>query len=126
MTAQVSAAVKDNKLTITASNDAFGDPAQNMVKQLRVDYLEGDDRQFRPVLSLQGDAGREMWLIDGQPRGFRFPTLSEQELRRRSEQSGRDVVTALAARESDWATSSEVTGSPSENRAPLRKRTVMR
>jgi uncharacterized protein len=65
-------------------------------------YLEGDDRQYRPVLSLPTDgSGREMWLVDGQPRGFRFPTLSEQELRRRSEQSGRDIVTALAAREMD-------------------------
>ncbi|HZT06525.1 MAG TPA: amidohydrolase family protein [Chloroflexota bacterium] len=65
-------------------------------------YMEGDDRRFRPVLSLPTDeTGREMWMIDGQPRGFRFPTLSEQELRRRSERSGRDVVTALAAREMD-------------------------
>jgi predicted TIM-barrel fold metal-dependent hydrolase len=66
------------------------------------EYLEGDARQFRPVLSAgQGNSSREMWMIDGQPRGFRFPTLTEQELRRRSEQSGRDVVTALAAREMD-------------------------
>ena len=65
-------------------------------------YLEGEDRKFRPVLSLPDDeSGREMWLVDGQPRGFRFPTLSEQELRRRSAQSGRNVVTALAAREMD-------------------------
>src|SRR5437667_7212780 len=65
-------------------------------------YLEGKDRQFRPVLSVpKGDSGREVWLVDGKPRGFRFPTLSEQELRRRSAQSGRDVVTALAAREMD-------------------------
>src|SRR4030095_1684868 len=47
------------------------------------------------------DSDREMWLVDGQPRGFRFPTPSERELRRRSEQSGRNVVTALAAREMD-------------------------
>src|SRR4051812_22265541 len=66
------------------------------------DYLEGDEQKYRPYLQArEGDSSREMWIIDGNPRGFRFPTLSEQELRRRSEQSGRDVVTALAAREMD-------------------------
>src|ERR1041384_5307549 len=64
-------------------------------------YLEGGDRQYRPLLSLKNESGREMWMIDGQPRGFRFPTLSEQELQRRSAVSGRNVVTALAAREMD-------------------------
>src|SRR6476660_6384616 len=65
-------------------------------------FLEGDDRQFRPTLSIpKGDSGRETWMVDGQPRGFRFPTLTEQELRRRSDRSGRDVVTPLAAREMD-------------------------
>jgi predicted TIM-barrel fold metal-dependent hydrolase len=66
------------------------------------DYLEGDDRQYRPTLVLPKDgAKREQWVIDGRPRGFRFPTLTEQELRRRSEMTGRDVVTDLAAREMD-------------------------
>jgi len=55
VTDKVKAAVKDNKLTITASNDALGsDPAVGITKQLKVDYTvdgkphtatatEGDD-----------------------------------------------------------------------------------
>ena len=40
-------------------------------------------------------------MIEGKFKGFRFPTLTEQELRRRSEVSGRDVVTPQAARDTD-------------------------
>ncbi len=66
------------------------------------DYLEPADRKYRPTLvAAPGQPGREHWLIDGKARGFRFPTLTEQELRRRSERSGRDVVTPRAAREMD-------------------------
>jgi hypothetical protein len=42
VTDKVAAEVKDNRLRIAASNDLFGDPAPNMVKKLRVDYLDGD------------------------------------------------------------------------------------
>jgi uncharacterized protein len=66
------------------------------------DYLDPADRKYRPVLvASNGDATREGWMIDGKIRGFRFPTLTEQEMRRRSERSGRDVVTPQAAREMD-------------------------
>jgi uncharacterized protein len=66
------------------------------------DYLEPADEKYRPLLvGPRGESTREHWLIDGKIRGFRFPTLTEQEMRRRSEQSGRDVVTARAAREMD-------------------------
>ncbi len=65
-------------------------------------YMDADDRKYCPQLVLPKDGSdREMWVIDGKPRGFRFPTLSEQELRRRTELTGRDVVTALSAREMD-------------------------
>ena len=66
------------------------------------DYLDPEDRKYRPVLAPPGDgAGRDQWMIDGRPRGFRFPTLTEQELRRRSDRAGRDFVTPQAAREMD-------------------------
>ncbi len=42
VTAQVAAMVKDNTLSVDASNDLFGDPADSRLKRLRVDYtLDG-------------------------------------------------------------------------------------
>src|SRR5690348_5662081 len=66
------------------------------------DYMDPADRKFRPTLvAPEGGAGRERWLIEGKFKGFRFPTLTEKELQHRSEVSGRNVVTPLAARELD-------------------------
>src|SRR5438309_3480836 len=66
------------------------------------DYLDAADQKYRPVLAApRDDSTRENWLIDGKVRGFRFPTLTEQEMRRRSDRSGRDVVTPQASREMD-------------------------
>ncbi|RPH35377.1 MAG: hypothetical protein EHM91_17310, partial [Planctomycetota bacterium] len=42
VTEKVAAELKENRLRIAVSNDLFGDPAPNMVKKLRVEYLEGD------------------------------------------------------------------------------------
>ena len=42
VTAKVAAMVKDNTLKVDASNDLFGDPAEGIIKKLRVDYtLDG-------------------------------------------------------------------------------------
>jgi predicted TIM-barrel fold metal-dependent hydrolase len=66
------------------------------------DYLDPGDRKFRPVLAAPTDgSNREQWMIDGKPKGFRFPTLTEQDMARRSQRTGRDVVTPQAAREMD-------------------------
>lgn len=66
------------------------------------DYLDPEDRKYRPVLvAPRGESTREHWMIDGKIRGFRFPTLTEQELAKRSERTGRDMLTARAAREMD-------------------------
>jgi len=66
------------------------------------DFLDPADRRYRPALVAPTDGStRENWVIDGKVRGFRFPTLTEQEMRRRSALSGRDVVTAQASREMD-------------------------
>jgi predicted TIM-barrel fold metal-dependent hydrolase len=69
------------------------------------DYLDADDRKYRPQLvSPRGDAKSERWLIDGKLRGLRPLSLNEQELARQSERTGRDVVTAKAARQMDDVT----------------------
>jgi predicted TIM-barrel fold metal-dependent hydrolase len=66
------------------------------------DFLDPDDRKYRPQLVIPRDDERaERWLIDGKLRGLRPLTLSEQELARQSERTGRDVVTSKAARQMD-------------------------
>ncbi len=66
------------------------------------DYLDPDDRKYRPLLVLpRGETRGERWLIDGKLRGLRPLTLTEQELARQSERTGRDVVTTQAARQMD-------------------------
>src|SRR5215208_2576510 len=66
------------------------------------DYLDASEEKYRPQLvGAKDDSSRQYWVIDGKIRGFRFPTLTEQQLIARSEQSGRDVVTPQAAREMD-------------------------
>jgi hypothetical protein len=49
VTEQLSDAVRKNKLTIKADNDTFGDPAQGVVKHLRVDYLFDGTRKSRTI-----------------------------------------------------------------------------
>jgi predicted TIM-barrel fold metal-dependent hydrolase len=66
------------------------------------DYLEPHEHKYRPVLvSEREDARAERWIIDGKLRGLRPLSLSEQELARQSERTGRDVVTAKASRQMD-------------------------
>ncbi|HYG77713.1 MAG TPA: c-type cytochrome [Planctomycetota bacterium] len=43
VTAKVAAEVKNNKLSIKADNELFGDPAQGTPKKLRVEYAVGDE-----------------------------------------------------------------------------------
>lgn len=49
VTAQVQAAVKDDSLTLLASNALAGDPAYNTVKGLKVEYTVGGARQTRTI-----------------------------------------------------------------------------
>ncbi len=66
------------------------------------DYLEPADRKYRPdLVAPRGESRGERWLIDGKLRGLRPATLTEQELARQTERTGRDVVTVLAARQMD-------------------------
>ena len=45
VTSIVAAAVKDNKLSIAATNELFGDPAQGVPKKLSVEFQIGDKKQ---------------------------------------------------------------------------------
>ena len=66
------------------------------------DYLEPSEQKLRPLLlSSPDDPTRQYWVIEDKIRGFRFPTLNEQQPRDMSQRSGRNVVTPLAARELD-------------------------
>ena len=66
------------------------------------DYLDPEDQKHRPRLVAPRDDERsERWLIDGKLRGLRPLTLTEQELARQTERTGRDVVTSQAARQMD-------------------------
>jgi predicted TIM-barrel fold metal-dependent hydrolase len=67
------------------------------------DFLDPDDRKYRPQLvAPRGEAPRsERWLIDGKIRGLRPLTLTEQELARQTDRTGRDVVTTLGSRQMD-------------------------
>ena len=65
VTDKVAGEVKENRLRIAASNDLFGDPAPNMVKKLRVDYLDGDAAHSKTVdegstLEIRAEAGKKL------------------------------------------------------------------
>src|SRR6201988_939685 len=66
------------------------------------DFMEPSERKFRPRLFYSPeDETRQYWGIDDKIRGFRFPTLSEQQLREFSQRAGRNLETPQAARELD-------------------------
>jgi len=64
------------------------------------DYLEPSEQKYRPQLfASPADPARQYWVIEGKIRGLRVQTLTEQQLKERSQQSGRNVATPQAARE---------------------------
>ena len=66
------------------------------------DYLEPSEQPFRPLLFASPDnSNQQYWVIENKIRGFRFPTLTEQQLQAMSQQAGRDMETPQAARELD-------------------------
>ncbi len=66
------------------------------------DYLEPSEQKFRPRLFYSpDDETRQYWVIDDKIRGFRFPTLSERQLREFAQRAGRNFETPQAARELD-------------------------
>jgi predicted TIM-barrel fold metal-dependent hydrolase len=66
------------------------------------DYLDPSERKFRPLLySSPDDPAQQYWVFDEKIRGFRFPSLDEQQLWEISQRSGRNVETPRASRELD-------------------------
>lgn len=68
VTAVVVAAVKENKLAISASNDTFGDTAQGIPKKLRVEYRIGDEKLSREVpeggrIEIAAPAGQKLVVL---------------------------------------------------------------
>ena len=49
------------------------------------DYLEPSEEKYRPQIRSTPGNPRQSWVIDGKIAGFRFPTLSERELKAMSE-----------------------------------------
>jgi predicted TIM-barrel fold metal-dependent hydrolase len=60
------------------------------------EYLDPNDRGVRPEAVTLAD-GRDVWVINGKICGFRPATLSEQALRRKSEETHRNLVVPTAA-----------------------------
>lgn len=68
--------------------------------ELTWEFMEGDDRKYRPVLLRSSDAGAiQGWLIDRKLRGFGLPGTKDAELEARSHRLGRVIHTPRAARE---------------------------
>ncbi len=68
VTAKVTAAVKDESLSITAGNELFGDPAQGIPKKLTVEYRIGEEKLTREVgengrLEIAAPAGKSLVIL---------------------------------------------------------------
>ena len=57
------------------------------------DYMEASEKKFRPQLFAPEDSTAQYWVLDGKVLGFRFRTLSEQQLDEVSAQAGRQMQT---------------------------------
>ena len=67
VTARLSNEVKNNKLSVNASNEAFGDPAEGQVKKLKVDYSVGDENLSKTVnegdtLEISAPADKKLFI----------------------------------------------------------------
>lgn len=64
------------------------------------EYLEAADKKYRPRLfGSPDDPTTQYWVLDGKVLGFRFPTLTEQQLADLSRTTGRQLQTPQEARE---------------------------
>lgn len=68
VTARVTAAIKDESLSISASNDMFGDTAQGVPKKLTVEYQAGDEKLTGEAdeggrLAIAAPAGRKLIIL---------------------------------------------------------------
>ncbi|MEY3176670.1 MAG: hypothetical protein RLZZ436_4584 [Planctomycetota bacterium] len=68
VTPRVVAAVRDNSLSISATNETFGDTAPGVPKKLRVEYQTGDQKQLAETneggqLDIKAPAGQELIIL---------------------------------------------------------------
>lgn len=64
------------------------------------DYLEASEQKYRPRLfGPPDDPSTQYWVLDGKVLGFRFPTLTEQQLDEMSAKAGRRLQTPQGSRE---------------------------
>ena len=87
-------------MAITFVNHVI-DADAHVVETERVwDYLEGGDKKFRPSLMPAPDnPKRQVWMLDGENLGFKFPSPDEEESNQHFNRFGREVATPVAARE---------------------------
>ncbi len=63
-------------------------------------YMETSEQQYRPMLvGSDQDPKHQYWVLQDKVVGFRFPSLTAQELEELSRRTGRDMNTAPEARE---------------------------
>jgi len=77
------------------------DADAHVVENERVwDYLDGSDQKYRPVLVAAPDnPRRQIWLLDGENLGSKFPSPDETQSAEHLKRSGREVATPVEARE---------------------------
>jgi predicted TIM-barrel fold metal-dependent hydrolase len=64
------------------------------------DYLEGDEKKFRPMLVTSADdPKRQFWVLDGENLGPKFPSPDEEQSAEHFKKFGREVATPVHARE---------------------------
>jgi predicted TIM-barrel fold metal-dependent hydrolase len=64
------------------------------------DYLEGAEKKFRPTLMQSPqNPKRQIWMLDGENLGSKFPSPNEKEAEEHMKRFGREVATPARARE---------------------------
>jgi uncharacterized protein len=77
------------------------DADAHVVETERVwDYLEASEQKFRPTLMTSPqNPNRQIWVLDGENLGSKFPSPNEKESETHLQRFGREVATPVAARE---------------------------
>ncbi|HVO95520.1 MAG TPA: amidohydrolase family protein, partial [Terriglobales bacterium] len=77
------------------------DADAHVVETERVwDHLEGTDKRYRPTLTVAPDnPRRQVWMLDGENLGFKFPSPDERQSEAHAKRYGREVATPVEARE---------------------------
>ncbi len=77
------------------------DADAHVVETERVwDYLDAADQKYRPVLlPSPGNPQRQIWVLDGENLGNKFPSPDEQQSAQHLKRFGRQVATPVEARE---------------------------